>query len=128
MGKRALNFLSHVVYNNGLVCFVSCNVRYDHLIQKTARESGEFFITREFPVGRFTDIHRKLSADARLPDVIIGMNFSRFDEGMKQMIREATVCNIPVIGILDTDCNPLQVTYPIPGNDDSPVAMQLYCD
>ena len=26
---------------------------------------------------------------------------------------------IPIIGIVDTDCNPELVDYPIPGNDDS---------
>ncbi|HEV7848076.1 MAG TPA: 30S ribosomal protein S2 [Mycetocola sp.] len=34
-------------------------------------------------------------------------------------IDEARKLGIPVIGILDTNCDPDEVTYPIPGNDDA---------
>jgi len=34
-------------------------------------------------------------------------------------IQEARKLKIPIIGIVDTDCNPELVDYPIPGNDDS---------
>src|SRR5690606_37026906 len=32
---------------------------------------------------------------------------------------EAQKLNIPVVAILDTNCDPDEVTYPIPGNDDA---------
>ncbi|MDH6277455.1 small subunit ribosomal protein S2 [Aurantimicrobium minutum] len=34
-------------------------------------------------------------------------------------IQEAKKLGIPVIGILDTNCDPDEMTYPIPGNDDA---------
>ena len=34
-------------------------------------------------------------------------------------VREAKRLNIPVIGIVDTNCDPDAITHPIPGNDDS---------
>ena len=43
-------------------------------------------------------------------------------------ILEARKLNIPVIAILDTNCDPDGITYPIPGNDDAARAIQLYCD
>jgi len=43
-------------------------------------------------------------------------------------ILEARKLNIPVIAILDTNCNPDGITYPIPGNDDAARAIQFYCD
>jgi len=43
-------------------------------------------------------------------------------------IQEARKLNIPVIAILDTNCNPDGITYPIPGNDDAARAIQTYCD
>ncbi|WP_333586550.1 30S ribosomal protein S2, partial [Phenylobacterium sp.] len=43
-------------------------------------------------------------------------------------IQEARKLNIPVIAILDTNCDPAGITYPIPGNDDAARALQLYCD
>jgi len=43
-------------------------------------------------------------------------------------IKEANRLGIPVIAILDTNCDPAGVTYPIPGNDDAGRAITLYCD
>ncbi|HYD45566.1 MAG TPA: 30S ribosomal protein S2 [Phenylobacterium sp.] len=43
-------------------------------------------------------------------------------------IQEAKKLGIPVIAILDTNCNPDGINFPIPGNDDAARAIQLYCD
>ena len=43
-------------------------------------------------------------------------------------IQEARKLNIPVVAILDTNCDPDGITFPIPGNDDAARAIQLYCD
>jgi small subunit ribosomal protein S2 len=43
-------------------------------------------------------------------------------------VLEANNLNIPVIAICDTNTNPSNVDYPIPGNDDALRAISLYCD
>jgi small subunit ribosomal protein S2 len=43
-------------------------------------------------------------------------------------IKEANRLKIPVVAILDTNCDPDGVTLPIPGNDDAGRAIALYCD
>jgi small subunit ribosomal protein S2 len=43
-------------------------------------------------------------------------------------IQEAKRLNIPVVAILDTNCDPDQIDFPIPGNDDASRAIALYCD
>ncbi|MFO1184029.1 MAG: 30S ribosomal protein S2 [Bauldia sp.] len=43
-------------------------------------------------------------------------------------IKEATRLGIPVVAILDTNCNPHGISFPIPGNDDAGRAIALYCD
>ncbi|HEY1928573.1 MAG TPA: 30S ribosomal protein S2 [Caulobacteraceae bacterium] len=43
-------------------------------------------------------------------------------------IQEARKLNIPVVAILDTNCDPDGITFPVPGNDDAARALQLYCD
>ena len=43
-------------------------------------------------------------------------------------IREAQKLNIPVVGIVDTNCNPEVLDYPIPGNDDAIRAVKLIAD
>jgi small subunit ribosomal protein S2 len=43
-------------------------------------------------------------------------------------IKEAARLHIPVAAILDTNCDPDGITFPIPGNDDAGRAIALYCD
>jgi small subunit ribosomal protein S2 len=43
-------------------------------------------------------------------------------------IQEAKKLGIPVVAIIDSNCDPDEVTFPIPGNDDAARAIQLYCD
>ncbi len=43
-------------------------------------------------------------------------------------IAEAKTLSIPVIAILDSNCDPDNIDYPIPGNDDATRAIELYCD
>ncbi|MDR0968234.1 MAG: 30S ribosomal protein S2 [Holosporaceae bacterium] len=45
----------------------------------------------------------------------------------KTAVLEARVLGIPVVGICDTNSDPTLVDYPIPGNDDSVKAIDLYC-
>ena len=43
-------------------------------------------------------------------------------------ILEARKLNIPVVGLVDTNCNPEEVDYAIPGNDDAIRAVKLIAD
>ena len=43
-------------------------------------------------------------------------------------IKEARKLGIPIVAIIDTNCDPDQINYPIPGNDDAGRAVNLYCD
>ncbi len=43
-------------------------------------------------------------------------------------VKEANRLKIPVVAILDTNCDPDGIAYPIPANDDAGRAIQLYCD
>lgn len=43
-------------------------------------------------------------------------------------VQEARRLGIPVAAIIDSNSNPDNITYPIPGNDDAARAVSLYCD
>ena len=59
-----------------------------------------------------------------VPDLIFVI-----DTNKEQLaIKEAARLNIPVAAILDTNCDPMGITYPIPGNDDAGRAITMYCD
>ncbi len=58
------------------------------------------------------------------PDLIFVIDTNR----EQLAIKEANRLNIPVAAILDTNCDPDGITFPIPGNDDAGRAIALYCD
>ncbi len=59
---------------------------------------------------------------AALPDALFVI-----DVGHEEIaLREAAKLGIPVIAVVDTNCSPDGVDYPIPGNDDAMRAIQLY--
>ncbi len=43
-------------------------------------------------------------------------------------IQEAKTLGIPVIAVLDTNSDPKDITFPVPGNDDALRSITLYCD
>ena len=59
-----------------------------------------------------------------LPDAIFIIDINK--ESIA--VQEAKKLNIPVIAICDTNTDPSNVDYPIPGNDDAVRSISLYCD
>lgn len=59
-----------------------------------------------------------------VPDLIFVIDTNKEDIAIK----EARRLNIPVAAIVDTNCDPNGITYPVPGNDDAARAVSLYCD
>jgi len=43
-------------------------------------------------------------------------------------IKEARKLGLPIVAIVDTNCDPDGIDFPIPGNDDAGRALTLYCD
>ena len=61
-------------------------------------------------------------------DKLPGVIFLVDPKKEKIAILEAKKLNIPVIGLVDTNCNPEELDYPIPGNDDAIRAVKLIAD
>ncbi len=57
----------------------------------------------------------------KLPDAI----FVADAAAEKTALKEANKLGIPVIGIADTNSNPLMLTFPIPGNDDATKSIRI---
>ena len=59
-----------------------------------------------------------------LPDAVFII-----DVGHEEIaVREASKLNVPVVAVVDTNCSPEGIEYPIPGNDDAMRAIQLYAE
>ena len=120
--RLALNVTAHIAYRRGIILFINERSQFERLIQQTARDCGEYFSTHKWRGGTLTNSYMLLGT-LRLPDLAIFLSVPP----SKTAIKEVAMCNIPSIGIVDSDCNPSRITYPIPGNDDTPSAMRLYC-
>ena len=59
-----------------------------------------------------------------LPDLMFVVDVNKEDLAIK----EANVLGSPVIAILDSNCDPANIAFPVPGNDDASRAIQLYCN
>ena len=59
-----------------------------------------------------------------VPDLLFVIDVNKEDLA----ILEAKKLGIPVVAVVDTNCSPEGVDYPIPGNDDAARAISLYCD
>ncbi len=59
----------------------------------------------------------------RIPDVLFIIDVKH----EKNAVLEARKLGIPVVAIVDTNCDPDGIDYVIPGNDDAISAIRLYC-
>ena len=73
---------------------------------------------------KLADLHRGIKDMKHLPSAIF------FVDGIceKIAIAEAKTLGIPVMGIVDSNTDPTNIDYPIPGNDDSMKSISLIVD
>ena len=58
------------------------------------------------------------------PDLLFVIDTNK--EGIA--IQEARKLGIPIVAVVDTNCDPDGIDFPVPGNDDAGRAITLYCD
>ena len=70
----------------------------------------------------FTSLNRSFALSSALSVFV-------FDPGHdKNAVAEARKLNLPIIAICDTNANPMDITHPIPSNDDAIKTLQLIAD
>ena len=92
-------------------------------------EDGHYKTLSKKEISRIEKEKRKLQRNlggirqmSRLPDAVFVVDTLR----EKIAVDEARKLKIPVIGIVDTNCNPDDVDYIIPGNDDALRSIRLF--
>lgn len=70
----------------------------------------------EYSLGGIRNMHSH-------PQLIFVVDIRREDISIK----EAAKLDIPVVGLVDTNCNPNDIDHPIPSNDDGSRAISLFC-
>ncbi|CAK9828595.1 28S ribosomal protein S2, mitochondrial [Anthophora retusa] len=125
--RQALNFTAHIAYQGGIILFIAKNPQISYLIENTAKECEEYAHTRHWKHGTFTNANHEFKAAIRLPDLCIFLNTMESVVKQHRAVVHAAKMAIPTVGIVDTNCDPKLISYPVPGNDDTPCAIELYC-
>jgi small subunit ribosomal protein S2 len=95
----------------------------------TMSEDGRHQMLTKKEVSRLERERKRLSLNLSgiremqgLPDVIFVI-----DSGMEDIaVQEARKLGIPVVAVVDSDCDPRIIDYPVPGNDDALRAIRLF--
>lgn len=126
--RQALNFTAHIAFRGGIILFVCRTPQHQFLIENFAQESGEYAHTRFWQGGVLTNSTIQFGCVTRLPDLLIF--FNTLDTVLQQhvAVRDAAKMLIPTVGVVDTNCDPSLISYPVPGNDDTTSSIHLYCD
>lgn len=124
---KALNFIAHVAYRDGIILFVTRHQQTSHMVEETARACGEFAHTRWWRRGLFPNSERQFGTVTRLPDLIVLLSTLDGVFAEHHAVSECASMLIPTVAVVDTNSDPRLVTFPVPGNDDTPSAVRLYC-
>jgi len=162
--QEASDFLNDVVLSGRSVLFVGTKKQAQKVIEDTAVECGQHYVTHRWLGGTLTNnatikksiarfrelealqkngdldtMHKKEAARlrreleklrrnlsgvanmARLPGAMFVVDINR--EAIA--VAEANKLGIPVVAMVDTNCNPDPIDYVVPGNDDAIRAIRL---
>ena len=136
--EKAYAALLEIAKNEGKVLFVGTKKQAQEAVKEEAERAGQFYVNQRWLGGTLTNFKTeviKLVAEREKLEKFLG--------GIKEMkklpdalfivdprkehnaILEARKLNIPVFGIVDTNCDPDDVDYVIPANDDAIRAVKL---
>ena len=102
--------------------------RYKKLSEDLKQESTGFTKKEILKMGKQRDkLERSLGGIAdmkKTPNMIFIIDTNVEDLAVK----EAVKLKIPIVAIIDTNSDPTEINFPIPGNDDARRAINLYCE
>jgi small subunit ribosomal protein S2 len=98
---------------------------------ETMRSNGQYDLFSKKEVARYERERKKLEKNLSGIKEMAGLPEALFviDTRLETIaIKEAVKLGIPVIGVADTNCDPDEIDYIIPGNDDALRAIRLITD
>ena len=128
--KRSGSFYISTRWLGGtLTNFKTIQARIDYLVQlETMKEKGEFAVRTKRESMKLEESINKLNrylGGLKEMTSIPGALFV-VDVGKESIaVAEAKRVGIPIIALVDTDCDPSDIDYPIPGNDDAIRSIRL---
>ena len=146
MLDKACAFIREVAAEGGKVLFVGTKKQAQEAIEESAKRCGMYYVNQRWIGGvltNFATIQSRIDFLVRLEDQQARGEFSRLPKEMTSLpsaifiidppkekiaLAESRRMGIPVVAIADTSCNPDEIDYPIPANDDAIRAIKLVCN
>ena len=125
--RDALNFIAHIAFRNGVILFITRDPAQVPVVEELARECGEYAHCRQWFEGTFTNSTHRFGVTIRQPDLCVFLNTNDLFNEQHVAVQECAKMLIPTVGIVDSNTDPNLISYPIPANDDSKAAIELYC-
>ncbi|HEX76183.1 MAG TPA: 30S ribosomal protein S2 [Dehalococcoidia bacterium] len=114
-----------------LTNFTTIQARIDYLVRlEDKNERGELdYLSKKEKMKVEKEISRlnKLMGGFKEMTTLPGALFIIDPTKERIALAEAKKVGIPVVAIVDTNCNPANIDYPIPANDDAIKAIKLIC-
>ena len=137
---EAYYFIENIAKEGGTVLFVGTKKQARDSIVEEAQRSGMYYVNNRWLGGMLTNFKTIKQRIAKLNQLIEMEENGVFDvlpkkeviklkgereKLEKNAVSEAKKLGIPVVAIVDTNCDPDDVDYVIPGNDDAIRAVKL---
>jgi small subunit ribosomal protein S2 len=128
--RSNMHFVNNRWLGGMLTNFETIKTRIKRLEElKKMEEDGTFEVLPKKEVaklmGEMEKLEKNLGGIKNLDGTNIGAMFVVDPRKEKNAISEAKILGIPVVAIVDTNCDPEEVDYVIPGNDDAIRAVKL---
>ena len=137
--EEAYAALNEISKNGGKTIFVGTRKQAQEASKEEALKSESYYVTERWLGGTLTNFKTirnrvKRLEHAKLDKLLCGIrSMDKLPQAMfivdpskeEIAIREARKLNIPIFGIVDTNCDPDMVDYVIPANDDAIRAVKL---
>ena len=113
MVDDAYKAVSDIAAEGGTILFVGTKKQAQDAIKVEAERCGMYYVNERWLGGMLTNF--------KIPDAIFIVDPKK----ERICVQEAHTLGIPLIGICDTNCDPEELDYVIPGNDDAIRAVKL---
>ena len=128
---EAYAFVKEIAEEGQDILFIGTKKQAQECVKEAAIKSNMFYVDQRWLGGMLTNFKTIRTRIERLKKLEAMEEDGTFDVLPKKeriAILEAKKLNIPVVGLVDTNCNPEELDYPIPGNDDAIRAVKLIAD
>ena len=135
--REAYAFVRDLAAKGGTVLFIGTKKQAQDTVFEEASRCGMFYVNQRWLGGTLTNfetIRKSIARLKKLEKALIGIKameqlpsavFIIDPRKEKIAVAEAQRLGIPIVAIVDTNCDPTGIDYPIPGNDDAIRAVRL---